>query len=101
MGFAYASAAPGSGGGSGGEQTRYARDKFDITAPWTSGFSLAMSETPVDEDGIDVWFQGLWLSPDDWNFVGSTIVLLFSFDPSTDTATGTAQIFIEYPYLLP
>lgn len=100
MGFAYASAAPGSGG-SGGEQMRFARDVFNETAPWVSGFSLALSQTPVDEDGIDVWFQGLWLSPDDWNFVGASIVLLFSFDPATDTETGTAQIFIEYPYLLP
>lgn len=87
-------------GGSGGQTLAWALDEFTETAPFSSGLSLALSQTPLDVDAILVWSQGQPLHPDDWNYDNGTnsIIILFGADPATDTDTGEWNFTVQYPY---
>lgn len=92
----------GSGGGT-GEQTRWAADAFTQTAAWGAGaISLALSQAPVDTDGLQVWSQGMILHPTDYTVLTSPnrVRIEFAADPATDTDTGEWRFVVRYPYLL-
>ena len=96
------SGATGGGGGT-GEQVRFAKDQFTQSVAWTSGaLTLALSQTPMDNDGLTVWSQGQELHPDDYTILSgpNRVVINFPVDPATDTDTGTWSFVILYPYLL-
>lgn len=87
-------------GGSGGQTLAWERDRVVETDPFSAGYSIALSETPLDENSILVWSQGMILDTDDYSYNSGTnsIVLNFSGDPSTDTGTGEWIFSVIYPY---
>lgn len=75
-------------------------DRVEETDPFSSGYAIALTETPIDADAIMVWSQGLILDTDDWDYNAGTneVEILFSGDPATDTSDGTWVFFVQYPY---
>jgi hypothetical protein len=76
------------------------RDRVEETDPFSSGYLINLTETPVDENAITVWSQGLVLDTDDYSYNSGTnqITILFSGDPATDTSDGTWIFSVQYPY---
>lgn len=89
-----------SGGSGPGQTLAWQRDRFEQTDPFSPGFTLQMTQTPVDEDAIEVWSQGEILDTDDYNYLSgpNQIEILFSADPALDTQNGVWVFFIRYPY---
>lgn len=88
---------PSSGGS--GATLAWQRDRVEETNPFSSGYTIALSQNPVDGNAITVWSQGQILDTDDYNFnLPNEIEILFSADPSTDTDTGTWVFSVQYPY---
>lgn len=86
-------------GGGGGQTLAWALDSFEQTTPFTSGLALNLSQTPIDQDAILVWSQGLILNPDDWNYAAGVVTILFSGDPAVDyPETGVWTFLVQYPY---
>ena len=93
------------GGGGGGttEQIRFARDLHAQTAAFAANtLQIALSQTPVDLDGLTVWSQGEILHPTDYTILTGPyrVQIGFAIDPATDTDTGTWNFVITYPYIL-
>lgn len=89
---------PSSGSGP-GNTLAWARDRVEETNPFASGYTIPLSQTPVDEDAISVWSQGQILDTDDYQFnAPNEIEILFSADPATDTDSGVWVFFVQYPY---
>lgn len=88
--------------GGGGQTLAWQRDRVEETSPFSSGYTIALTETPVDENSIIVWSQGLVLDTDDYTYNSGTnsIEILFSGDPSTDTSDGVWIFSVQYPYEL-
>jgi hypothetical protein len=75
------------------------RDRVEETNPFGPGYTIILTENPVDENAIIVWSQGLMLDTDDYQFVApNEIEILFSADPATDTGNGVWVFSIQYPY---
>lgn len=91
-----------SNGGGGGQTLAWALQTIGINFAWTAGgLALNLTNTPVSEEAIIVWSQGLPLSPDDWTLGPGTIVIDFAADPAVDNPeTGIWQFFIQYPYVV-
>ena len=93
----------GGGGGGGGEQIRWAQDTLNRTTAWVSGaLTIAMSQTPVDLDGIIILSEGQVLHPDDYTILTGPyrVQIDFAADPVTDTDDGVWNFVVSYPYLL-
>lgn len=87
-------------GGSGGQTLAWERDRAVETDPFSAGYAIALSVTPLDENSILVWSQGLILDTDDYSYNSGTnsIIINFSGDPSTDTSDGEWIFSVIYPY---
>lgn len=86
-------------GGGGGQTLAWAMDSFAQSTPFSSGLTLSLTHTPVDEDAIVVWSQGQILHPDDWNYAAAVITILFSGNPAVDNpGTGIWNFLVQYPY---
>jgi len=83
-----------------GEIIAWQIDTVEEEDPFVSGYTIALSQTPVDANSILVYSEGLVLYPIDWNYdsVANEIDILFGADPSTDTADGVWHFFVQYPY---
>lgn len=91
----------GSGGGGTGETLRWAADTFSQTAAFASGaLSLPLSHTPIDNDSLTVWSQGIVLHPSDYTILTgpNRVQLNFAIDPATDSETGTWYFVVRYQY---
>jgi len=90
---------PGSGGG-GGQDLAGQRDVQTTSSPFVSGYAIPLSQTPIDEDTIVVYSEGLVLYPTDWQYNSGTneVEILFSANPATDASSGTWHFFVQYLY---
>lgn len=88
------------GSGGSGATNAWQRDRVEETDPFASGYAIPLTETPVDENSIIVWSQGLVLDTDDYGYNSGTneIEILFSGNPATDTSDGTWVFSVYYPY---
>ena len=88
--------------GGGGRQTlASALDGLGQTDPFVSGFTIDLSEIPLDVDSLIVYFQTIPLDTDDYNYLPGTnqIEILFSGDPAIENPdTGILLFRIQYPY---
>lgn len=75
-------------------------DPVEETNPFSSGYAIPLSQTPVDASSLLVYSEGLVLYPDDWTYNAGTneVEILFNADPATDTTDGTWHFFVQYPY---
>lgn len=86
-------------GGSPAQDLAWQRDRVVETDPFSSGYIITLTETPLDEDAITVWSQGLILDTDDYNYnAPDEIEILFSGDPANDTSDGEWVFSVQYPY---
>lgn len=83
-----------------GELIAWQIDTVEETDPFSSGYTIPLTETPVDANSILVYSEGLVLFPTDWSYDSGTneVEILFGADPATDTADGTWHFFVQYPY---
>jgi hypothetical protein len=85
--------------GGSGQTLAWERDRVEQTDPFLSGYTITLSQNPVDANAIIVWSQGMVLDTDDWRFNSpNEIEILFSANPATDTADGVWLFMIQYPY---
>jgi len=88
---------PSSGGS--GSTLAWQRDRVVETNPFSSGYTITLTEEPVDANSIVVWSQGLLLDTDDYDYTApDTIEILFSGNPATDTPDGEWVFWVQYPY---
>lgn len=89
---------PGSGGSGGSVAGQ--RDDVEETNPFASGYTIALSQTPIDANTIIVYSEGLVLYPTDWQYNAgpNEVEILFGANPATDTADGTWHFFVQYLY---
>lgn len=75
-------------------------DRVEQTDPFSSGYAIPLTQTPVDEDAILVFSEGLPLDTSDYQYNSgpNEIEILFSGDPSTDTDDGIWIFRVQYPY---
>jgi len=87
-------------GGSGGQTLEWERDRVVETDPFSAGYAIVLTETPLDENAIMVWSKGMILDTDDYSYDSGTnsIIINFSGDPSTDTSNGEWVFSVTYPY---
>lgn len=92
------------GGGSGStppeQMLAWQVDRFEVEDPFSSGFTLALTQTPVDADAIQGESAGAPLDTSDFNYLSgpNEIEILFSADPSTDAPDGIWVFLFRYPY---
>lgn len=87
------------GGGSTAQDLAWQRNRVVETDPFSSGYIITLTETPLDEDAITVWSQGMILDTDDYNYIApNQIEILFGADPATDTSDGEWVFSVQYPY---
>ena len=89
-------------GGGGGQTLAWTLFTVNQTTAWTAGnLGINLTLTPLSEDAITVWSQGMPLSPDDWELSANQIIILFGADPAVESPeTGIWQFFIQYPYVV-
>lgn len=81
------------------QELAWQRDRVVETDPFASFYIITLTETPLDEDAITVWSQGLVLDTDDYNYIApNQIEILFSGDPANDTSDGEWVFSVQYPY---
>lgn len=75
-------------------------DRVEQTDPFSSGYTIPLSQTPIDANAILVISAGLPLDTDDYTYDSGTneIEILFSGDPATDTSDGVWVFSVQYPY---
>lgn len=85
---------------SSGQTLAWQIDTVEETDPFSSGYTIALSQTPVDGNSLLVYSEGLVLYPDDWSYDSGAneVTILFGADPYTDTADGIWHFLIQYPY---
>jgi len=89
-----------SGSGGGGGNIAGQRDDVEVNTPFSSGYAIPLTQTPIDEDTIMVYSEGLILYPTDWQYNSGTneVEILFGADPATDTGSGIWHFFVQYLY---
>jgi len=89
------------GGGSGPtSDLLWQNDREEETDPFSSGYSIPLTHTPIDADSLIVYSQNNPLDTDDFNYDSGTnsVIILFSGDPATDTSNGIWVFRVQYPY---
>ena len=75
------------------------RDRVEETNPFSSGYTIALTEEPVDANSIIVWSQGSVRDRNSYQYMApDEIEILFSANPATDTAEGVWVFTVYYPY---
>ena len=89
----------GSSGG-GGQTLAWQVDEFEITAPFASGFTLSLSQTPLDANSVMAISEGQPLESSGFTVTISPaeVEILFGADPATDTDDGIWHFRFQYPY---
>jgi hypothetical protein len=90
-------------GGGGGQTLAWAMDETVFNAPFSSGVTINLSQTPVDGDALIVYSQNNPLDTVDYNYLTGPprVVLLFGGDPAVDyPETGEWRIRFQFPYAI-
>lgn len=76
------------------------RDLHAQTDPFVAGdIVITLTEAPLDEDAIIVYSQNTPIQPGDYTFTAPNLITIeFAGDPATDTATGTWNFWVQYPF---
>lgn len=93
---------PKNGGGSGPTSNLLWKiDRFEVSAPFLSGTTFALTQTPIDADSIIAYFQRAPMDSDDYSYLSGSneIEIFFSGDPAIiNPDTGTVIFWFQYPY---
>lgn len=83
-----------------GELIAWQIDTVEETDPFSSGYTISLSQTPVDANSILVYSEGAILFPTEWSYDSGAneLEILFGADPATDTDDGIWHFFVQYPY---
>lgn len=85
-------------GQSAAEQLAWQIDEFELTDPFSSGETLTLTQTAI-ENSVILYSEGPPLSFGSWQFnAPNEVELLFGADPSTDTDDGVWNIYVQYQY---
>ncbi len=90
-------------GGGGGQTTAWQIDYVDQEDPFVSGYTIPLTQTPIDASVILVYSEGSPSFPTNWEYDSgaNAIIILFGADPATDSPTGIWHFAVQYEYAIP